>query len=125
LLLNARDAMDEKGGVISVQLSMVELKNSQCVACSAKLEGNYIELSVSDTGSGIEKAMIINIFDPFFTTKGVGKGTGLGLSIVNGIVHHSGGHLLVESIPNVGTTFRLLFPVFLWQNEEKTLNPQV
>lgn len=114
LLVNARDAMGEKGGVITVHFSMVKLKSCQCVACSTKIEGNYIELSVSDTGSGIDKESHRNIFDPFFTTKGVGKGTGLGLSMVNGIVHHSGGHILIDSALNKGTTFRLLFPMILW-----------
>lgn len=125
LLLNARDAIGENGGVISVKFSMVELTNCQCVACARKVEGNYIELSVSDTGSGIDEEMIMSIFDPFFTTKGVGKGTGLGLSIVNGIVHHSGGHILIDSALNEGTTFRLLFPIVLWGGENGEPAPNI
>jgi two-component system cell cycle sensor histidine kinase/response regulator CckA len=78
------------------------------------LEGEFIELSVSDNGTGIEKHVIDHIFDPFFTTKKAGEGTGLGLSTVSGMVHDCDGHIIVESkttAPNNGTSFRLLFPL--------------
>jgi signal transduction histidine kinase len=78
------------------------------------LIGDFIELSVADTGTGIEQKVIAQIFDPFFTTKPIGEGTGLGLSTVSGMVHEANGHIVVESkttVPNTGTTFRLLFPL--------------
>ena len=71
-------------------------------------------MSVADNGTGIDQAVIAHIFDPFFTTKPVGEGTGLGLSTVSGMVHEAHGHIIVESkttVPNSGTTFRLLFPL--------------
>ncbi|MEI7841151.1 MAG: PAS domain S-box protein [Methylococcaceae bacterium] len=112
LLVNARDAMRAKGGVIQVKLALVELESAVCNACLENIQGEFIELSVSDSGTGIEEGTITKIFDPFFTTKSVGEGTGLGLSMVCGIVHRSHGHIFVESNPSEATTtFRLLFPV--------------
>jgi len=109
LLVNARDAMKEKGGTITVSLKMVNLLTYPCAACLMPVEGKFIELSISDTGTGIDKKVIDEIFDPFFTTKKEGEGTGLGLSTVSGIVHHARGHILIDSQLNVGTTFKLLF----------------
>jgi PAS domain S-box-containing protein len=112
LLVNARDAMKKKGnGTIKIQLQTVHNLDCQCDACYANFTGSFIELSVSDSGTGIDKASKMQIFDPFFTTKNVGEGTGLGLSVVNGIVRHAGGHILIDSEQGVGTTFRLLFPL--------------
>jgi PAS domain S-box-containing protein len=109
LLVNARDAMKVNGGVINVKLSEVNLLTYSCNACLKPVENRLIELSVTDTGTGIDKAVIEKIFDPFFTTKSLGEGTGLGLSTVSGIVHHANGHILVDSVIGQGTTFRLLF----------------
>lgn len=112
LLVNARDAMKKQGnGIIRIKLQTVYDVDCHCDACFKRITGDFIELSVSDSGTGIDKETINHIFDPFFTTKSVGEGTGLGLSVVNGIVRHAGGHILVDSVIGKGTTFRLLFPV--------------
>lgn len=109
LLVNARDAMKSNGGVIKVTLKAVNILTYPCAACLKPVEGELIELSVSDSGTGIDEKVIEKIFDPFFTTKEIGKGTGLGLSTVSGIVHHARGHILIDSVLGMGTTFRLLF----------------
>jgi signal transduction histidine kinase len=113
LIINARDSM-KSGGEIKVSLDCVTINKQLCTACIKELTGNYIELSVKDTGTGIPKNVLDHIFDPFFTTKPLGEGTGLGLSTVSGIVHKAGGHIVVEtseSLDHHGTTFRLLFPL--------------
>jgi signal transduction histidine kinase len=115
LIVNARDAM-KHGGNITVSIKQVNIGTREliCNSCAKILEGEFIELSVVDNGTGIEQSVITHIFDPFFTTKKVGEGTGLGLSTVSGMVHEANGHIIVESnttAPNTGTTFRLLFPI--------------
>jgi signal transduction histidine kinase len=103
-----------QGVVITVSLKQLSIQEHVCNVCVQTLDGEFIELSVSDNGSGIEKEVLDHIFDPFFTTKPVGEGTGLGLSTVSGMVHEAGGHIIVESKttePNQGTAFRLLFPL--------------
>ena len=114
LLVNARDAMKENGGEIMVSLKVVTISNSICTSCGKLVSGEFIVLSIQDHGTGIEEEIIHRIFDPFFTTKVVGEGTGLGLSTVSGMVHHSNGHVFVDSKtspPNQGTAFKLFFPV--------------
>ncbi len=110
LAVNARDAMKERGGVITISLNTVTYRDVHCVACAKVLTGEFIELSLSDNGTGIDSVIISRIFDPFFTTKEQGEGTGLGLSTLSGMVHSSNGHILVDSVLGEGTTFRLLFP---------------
>ncbi|MEN9897055.1 MAG: hypothetical protein RLZZ66_704 [Pseudomonadota bacterium] len=111
LIVNARDAMSQ-GGSITISLKKVAIHTGFCNSCAQVLEGEFIELSVSDNGTGIDESVIAQIFDPFFTTKPMGEGTGLGLSTVSGMVHEAHGHIILESqttTPNRGTTFRLLF----------------
>ena len=117
LIVNARDAM-KHGGNITVSIKQVNIGTREliCNSCAKILEGEFIELSVVDNGTGIEQSVITHIFDPFFTTKKVGEGTGLGLSTVSGMVHEANGHIIVESnttAQNTGTTFRLLFPIVI------------
>ena len=75
------------------------------------MSGRFVALSVADTGPGIPPAVMDRMFEPFFSTKEVGKGSGMGLATVHGIVHDHGGHVLVESAPGQGTTFRVLLPM--------------
>jgi signal transduction histidine kinase len=111
LYVNARDAMNEKGKIkLSTEIVNIE---SHCFCCKVDLKGSYIEVKVADTGAGMDSSIASRIFEPFYTTKEVGEGTGLGLSAVVGIVHKAGGHILLESEVDVGTTFRLLFPTEL------------
>ncbi len=104
LAVNARDAMP-RGGKLTIATSNVEGGSGQSLP-----PGAYVQVSVSDTGSGINPEDLPHIYEPFFTTKHPGKGTGLGLSTVYGIVQQSGGQILVESELGRGTTFRVCFP---------------
>ncbi|MCC6708496.1 MAG: PAS domain-containing protein [Gammaproteobacteria bacterium] len=110
LVLNARDAIDEHGehGQIGISLRAPRALSGACSACHRALDGEYVELAVSDTGGGISGDSLPRIFDPFFSTKAVGKGTGMGLSVLHGIVHRADGHILVESTLGRGTVMRVL-----------------
>jgi DNA-binding response OmpR family regulator/signal transduction histidine kinase len=108
---NARDAMPH-GGLIEISTANLMIKKDDMHKFPAEINpGNYIEVCVRDTGSGMPKEVRDKIFEPFFTTKGSGKGTGLGLSMAYGTINAHNGSVYVESEPNVGTTFHMLFPV--------------
>jgi two-component system, cell cycle sensor histidine kinase and response regulator CckA len=109
LAVNARDAMP-RGGVLRLATSQVKLPDLATVPSSGLPPGDYVVLSVSDNGPGMNSETLSRIFEPFFTTKELGKGTGLGLSTVYGIVRQSGGDIAVESSPGKGSTFKVLFP---------------
>lgn len=110
LCINARDAING-GGSITLELYQAGLNGLECASCHGMLAGQYVVLSVEDSGSGIDEQIAPLIFDPFYTTKDVGRGTGMGLSMVHGIMHNGGGHVLVDSTDGKGATFSLLFPV--------------
>ena len=110
LCINARDAMKGKGH-ITIGMDRVNDVKIECSSCHEKIVGDYIRLFVRDTGAGIQPEQLDRLFEPFYTTKEVGKGTGMGLSMVHGIMHDHGGHIVVDTGKDGGTTFTLLFPV--------------
>lgn len=106
--INARDAMPD-GGTLSIDVDTVAIDQGDA-AVREIAAGNYVAVSVSDTGTGIDEAIQDKIYEPFFSTKGVGKGTGLGLSMVHGFIKQSGGNIEFETARNKGTTFRIYLP---------------
>ena len=110
ILINARDAMPE-GGVISLQSEKINFGDQQPGAFSEARTGEYVAVSVADTGIGMTKDVQNRIFEPFFTTKDQGKGTGLGLSVVYGVINSHNGFVSVQSDPGVGSQFTLYFPL--------------
>lgn len=105
LCTNGYQAMRQSGGRLAVSLCVVENPAEGQID-----PGRYTLLEVSDTGHGVDEAVIAHIFEPFFTTRDVGDGTGLGLSVVHGIVTSMGGVITVESVLGRGTTFRVYLP---------------
>jgi signal transduction histidine kinase len=111
LVVNARDAMEGSGGAARIELRSRNIRlDTAAVADKGVPPGDYVEVSVTDTGSGIAPEMLARVFEPFFTTKEVGKGTGLGLSQVYGFTRSAGGYVTIESEVGTGTTFRLRIP---------------
>jgi signal transduction histidine kinase/ActR/RegA family two-component response regulator len=109
LALNARDAMPN-GGVLTIATRNIVLGTAAAAALEETEPGDYTLLEVTDTGTGMTPEVMKKAFDPFFTTKDVGEGSGLGLSMVYGFAKQSGGHVLLESRPDHGTTVKLFLP---------------
>jgi signal transduction histidine kinase/CheY-like chemotaxis protein len=109
LVVNARDAMPS-GGRVVIQTSSVDFASELSMTELGRPAGQYVVLTVTDTGTGMSEETQANLFEPFFTTKGLGLGTGLGLSTVYGIVKQSGGDIHVRSEIGRGTTFKIYLP---------------
>ena len=112
LVVNARDAM-QQGGRLVIATEAKEIGVAEAKALPGTRAGRFVQLSVSDTGSGIAPEILSKIFEPFFTTKGIGQGTGLGLAMVFGIVENHQGWIHTESRLGEGTTFRIYLPTVL------------
>ena len=111
LCTNAAQAMEDDGGVLRVSLTDVNFDADFSGTQITLKPGNYLELTVSDTGTGISPDTIPSIFEPYYTTKAPGQGTGMGLAMVHGIVQSHGGEIAVESEMGKGTVFRIYLPV--------------
>jgi signal transduction histidine kinase len=109
LAVNARDAMPA-GGKVTIATSNSFLDEDYCREHEELVPGQYVQIAVGDTGTGMAKDVLERVFEPFFTTKEAGQGTGLGLSQVYGFVKQSGGHVEIESAPGAGTTVRIYLP---------------
>ncbi|MFC1825888.1 PAS domain S-box protein, partial [Thermodesulfobacteriota bacterium] len=111
LCTNAAQAMEDRGGFIEVGLGDVAIDDRFSLVELGLKPGNYLKMTVSDTGSGIDPSIIDSIFEPYFTTKGVGEGTGMGLALVHGIVESHGGRITVDSELGKGTAFSIYLPI--------------
>ncbi len=112
LCMNANHAMMKTGGTLDVRLDEVKLDQRSAEKIPKLKKGEYIRLTISDTGHGMDIKTKERIFEPFFTRKEVGSGSGLGLSVVHGIINNYGGAIIVESTPGKGTTFMIYLPKY-------------
>ena len=110
LAVNARDAMP-KGGRLSIETAVTQVDQCRAAQSPGLNSGDYVTLTVSDNGSGMDGETLLHIFEPFYTTKGPGEGTGLGLATVYGVVKQSGGYITVYSEPGNGSKFRIYLPL--------------
>ncbi|MFH0726927.1 MAG: response regulator [Pseudomonadota bacterium] len=109
LCVNARDAIAGVGKV-TIETGMVNFTANDCIGCPELIPGDFVRLTVSDDGHGMDKKTLDQVFEPFFTTKEIGKGTGLGLATVYGIVKQNNGFITLCSEPEHGTTFKIHLP---------------
>jgi CheY-like chemotaxis protein len=112
---NAAYAMKEDGGILEVALHELSIGTDRSDAMAVK-PGRYQQISISDTGLGMDEKTKKRIFEPYFTTKRVGEGNGLGLSVAHGIIKSHGGTITVDSEPGKGTTFHVFLPVIKSKN---------
>lgn len=123
LCTNAIDAMKGRPGELTVNLTRVHECPAHVGQPGPPKQGEFVRLSVTDTGDGMDAATVKRVFDPFFTTKDAGKGTGLGLAVVHGIVLTHGGALTVTSTPGVGSTFTVHLPSLGHQQDFQEAQP--
>jgi CheY-like chemotaxis protein len=117
LATNARDAMPG-GGRLTIETERTELSGDYVIGHGFGVTGTYVQISVTDTGAGMDEATKAKLFEPFFSTKEVGKGTGLGLAMIYGIIKQHNGYINVYSEPGEGTTFKIYLPVIKAKIEE-------
>jgi PAS domain S-box-containing protein len=123
LCINARDAMPD-GGRLTIEMANLDL-DARSVRDRDLSPGQYMAISVTDTGSGMSPEVIAKAFDPFFTTKPLGQGTGLGLSMIYGFAKQSGGQVRIHSQEGMGTTMRIFMPRYLGTVEDAELPPDL
>jgi len=112
LCVNAKDAIGDRAGRITIETRTVTVDDSLPVGPDKRAPGEYVVLSVRDDGCGMDADTLAHIFEPFFTTKGIGKGTGLGLATIYGVVEQNRGFITVSTELNVGTTLCVHLPAF-------------
>jgi PAS domain S-box-containing protein len=123
LCINARDAMPD-GGRLTIEAANVELDKRRASARDME-PGEYVEISVIDTGTGMSPAVVARAFDPFYTTKPIGKGTGLGLSMIYGFARQSGGQVRIHSALGAGTAVRMYLPRIFGDADEASPRREV
>jgi signal transduction histidine kinase/CheY-like chemotaxis protein/HAMP domain-containing protein len=111
LCVNAKDSLSVEQGKLIINTKKYVANECSCSSCHHRFSGDFVEISVTDNGSGISEDVLASLFEPFFTTKEVGKGTGMGLAMVHGIIHKHDGHIIVDSVEGKGSSFRILLPV--------------
>ena len=124
LCINAKNAMQEEGGVLEVKLEDAIFDERSAIRYEGLSPGNYVKLTAKDTGHGMDPKIIDRIFDPYFTTTSLAEGSGMGLAVVYGIVKHHKGAIRVESEPGKGTVFEVLFPLSEAEAKHETKKPE-
>ncbi|KEG19722.1 response regulator [Bartonella bacilliformis] len=120
LVINARDAMPD-GGIVTIATNNITRQQSAELNYVGLTAGEYVQLTIADTGSGISAAVQEKMFEPFFTTKEIGKGTGLGLSMVYGIIKQTGGYIHCNSQEGEGTIFHIFLPRYVSNTRDEII----